>query len=111
MISGAEEIGPESVVAFFGKVYDLNPHRAILVAMPRLSIDAQRLSGLYRVEVVSGTSIEELVRNLEELLGKGVVVAPKPEIVKDWFDAVDLRSLREKMTVMMERTEKALKEE
>ena len=38
-------------------------------------------------------------------------MTPKPEIVKeDWFDAVDLRSLREKMTTVMEKTEKALKE-
>ena len=110
MTSGVEEIGPESVVAFFGKVYDLNPRRALHVMMPGLSKDAQRLSGLYRVEVVSGTSIEKLVRNLEELLGKRVVVAPKPEIVKeDWFDAVDLRSLREKMTTVMERTKKLSK--
>jgi len=60
---------------------------------------------------VSGASVEELVRNLDQLLGKGVVVAPNPEIVKeDWFDAVDLRSLREKMTAVMEKTEKVLKE-
>ena len=60
---------------------------------------------------MSGASVEELVRNLDQLLGKGVVLAPKPEIVKeDWFDAVDLRSLREKMTTVMEKTEKALKE-
>lgn len=111
MTSGAQEIGAESVVAFFGKVYDLNPRRAILVVMPGLSKDAQRLSELYKVEVVSGASVEELVRNLDQLLGKGVVLAPKPEIVKeDWFDAVDLRSLREKMTTVMEKTEKALKE-
>jgi hypothetical protein len=63
------------------------------------------------LEVVSGASVEELVRNLDQLLGKGVVVAPNPEIVKeDWFDAVDLRSLREKMTAVMEKTEKVLKE-
>jgi hypothetical protein len=55
------------------------------------------------LEVVSGASVEELARNLDQLLGKGVVVAPKPEIVKEgWFDAVNLRSLREKMTTMME---------
>ena len=60
---------------------------------------------------MSGASVEELARNLDQLLGKGVVLAPKPEIVKeDWFDAVDLRSLREKMTTVMEKTEKALKE-
>jgi hypothetical protein len=111
MTSGAQEIGAESVVAFFGKVYDLNPRRAILVVMPGLSKDAQRLSELYKVEVVSGASVEELVRNLDQLLGKGVVLAPKPEIVKeDWFDAVDLRSLRDKMTTVMEKTEKALRE-
>jgi hypothetical protein len=64
-----------------------------------------------KVEVVSGASIEELVGILGELLERGVVAAPKPEIVKeDWFDAVDLRSLREKMTTVMEKTEKAFKE-
>jgi hypothetical protein len=111
MTSGAEEVDPEGVVLFFGKVYDLNPRRAILVAMPRLSKDAQRLSALYKVEVISGTSIEELVGNFESLLAKGVVAAPKPEIVKeDWFDAVDLRSLREKTSTLMERRERALNE-
>lgn len=76
MTSGTEEIGPESVVAFFGKVYDLNPRRAILVAMPGLNKDAQRLSSFYKIEVISGASIEDLVRNSQELLGKGVVEAP-----------------------------------
>jgi hypothetical protein len=37
MTSGNQEVGAESVVAFFGKVYDLNPRRAILVVMPGLA--------------------------------------------------------------------------
>lgn len=112
MTSGAEEVGSESVVAFFGKIYDLNPRRGILVAMPGLSKDAERLSSLYKVEVVTGASIEELVRNFSEVLGRGLVTAPKPEMVKeDWFDAVDLRSLQREMTAMMQRTEEILKEE
>ena len=111
MTSGTEEVGPESVVAFFGKIYDLNPRRAILVTMPGLSKDAQRLSALYRIEVISGASIGDLVANLQDLLGKSAVEAPKPEMVKeDWFDAVDLRSLRERMTTLLERSEKAPKE-
>ena len=111
MISGNEDIGPESVVAFFGKVYDLNPRRAILVTMPGLNKDAQRLSSFYKIEVVSGRSIDDLLRNLQELLDKGIVEAPKPEVTKeDWFDAVDLSNLREKMTTVLEKSEKALKE-
>jgi len=110
MTSGAQEIGSESVVAFFGKVYDLSPLRAILVAMPGLSSDAQRLGKLYKIEVVSGPSIESLIQGLSELLGKEAPPLPKPEMVKeDWFDAVDLRSLREKMATVMERSEKAIK--
>lgn len=109
--SANDEVGPESVVSLFGKVYDLNPRRTILVAMPRLNKDAERLSALYKIEVITGRSIEDIVRNLEQLLGKGVVVAPKPEIVKeDWFDAVDLRILRDEMAAVMEKSEKALKE-
>jgi len=110
LTSGTQEIGSESVVALFGKVYDLSPRRAILVAMPGLSKDAQRLSTLYKIEVVSGPSIESLIHGLSELLGKETPPLPKPEIVKeDWFDAVDLRSLREKMATVMEKIEKAPK--
>jgi hypothetical protein len=77
LTSGAQEIGSESVVALFGKVYDLSPRRAILVAMPRLSKDAQGLSTLYKIEVVSGPSIESLIHGLSELLGKETPPLPK----------------------------------
>jgi hypothetical protein len=46
-----------------------------------------------------------------ELLCRGNIVALKSRIVsEDWFDAVGLRSLKEKMTTVMEKTENALKE-
>jgi hypothetical protein len=83
--SGTQEISQESVAAFFGKAYDLSPRSAILVAMPGLSKDGQRLAALYKIEVVCGASIADVARNLGELLGKGIVEVPKPDIVKeDW---------------------------
>jgi hypothetical protein len=108
--SCAEDVGPESVVAFFGKVYDLNHRRAILLAMPRLNRDAERLSSLYKSEVVSGASIEELIRNFSELLGNGIVEAPRPEMVKkDPFDAPDLCILHEETTTVLEKNEGTFK--
>jgi hypothetical protein len=66
--SGREEIGPEGIATFFGKAYDSNPGRAILIAMPGLNKNARRLSALYQTEVVSGASIEDVLRSLEGVL-------------------------------------------
>jgi hypothetical protein len=70
--------------------------------------------------IVLGADVQLLTSTMvafQDRLGRApvrpllAVVAPKLEIMKeDWFDAVDLRSLREKMIIVMEKTEKALKE-
>ena len=108
--SGAEDVGSESVVAFFGKIYDLNHRRAILIAMPGLNRDAERLTSLYKFEVVSGASIEELVRNFSELLCKEVVAAPEAEMVKkDRFGIFDLPNLQENTATALDSGEEMLK--
>ena len=64
--SGTQEVGQESVFALFAKIYDTKHHRAILVAMPRLSREAQQLSANFKIEVVDGASLEALVGHLKE---------------------------------------------
>jgi transposase-like protein len=64
--SGTQEVGQESVFALFAKIYDTKHDRAILVAMPRLSREAQQLSANFKIEVVDGASLEALVGHLKE---------------------------------------------
>jgi len=64
--SGTQEVGQESVFALFAKKYDTKHHRSILVAMPRLSREAQQLSANFKIEVVEGASLEALVEHLKE---------------------------------------------
>ena len=65
--SGTQEVGQVSVFALFAKIFDTKHHRAILVAMPRLSREAQQLSASFKIEVVEGCSLEELLGHLKEL--------------------------------------------
>jgi hypothetical protein len=81
--SGTQEVGHESVFALFAKMYDMKPHRAILVAMPRLSPKAQRLSASYKIDVVGGASPEELVQRLRELLSSAERTLLRPASVND----------------------------
>lgn len=82
-------------------------HCTILVTIPGLNRDAQSLNSPYKIEVVSGASIDDLLRNLQALLDRVVVDAPKPEMtMEDWFDAIDLSNLSERVTIMPRRAKK-----
>ena len=68
--SGATDIGPEGIVGFFAKIYDTKPHRAVLVTMPNITKDAQRLCSMYGIQVVAGRTIDEVVERLTLLLSQ-----------------------------------------
>lgn len=67
-VSAGSEIGPEEIAAFFAKIYDTKPRRAILVAMPKLSQAAQKLSAMYNVEIIAAEIVAELIEKLSLLV-------------------------------------------
>jgi len=62
--SGTAEIGSEFVVSYFAKIFDVAPHRSVLIALPKLAEEARKLAGLYGLEVVEGESLEEVLKRL-----------------------------------------------
>jgi hypothetical protein len=67
--AGATEIGPESVVAFFAKIFDTKPPRPILVCIPALNHDAKSLATMYKIETVTGSDMSGVLSGLSEIFG------------------------------------------
>jgi len=61
---GTDEMSSEFVVSYFAKIYDVAPHRSVLIALPRLGREARKLAGLFGLEVVEGESIQEVLQSL-----------------------------------------------
>lgn len=68
ILSGIRDVSAEAVAGFFAKTYDAKPARAILVAVPKLSQEGQRLATLYGLETVEGENSDQVVENLGTLL-------------------------------------------
>jgi hypothetical protein len=82
MVSATDEVGPRDVIAFFAKVYDTKPPRALLVAMPKLSREAQRLGAMYGVDIIGASSPDEVITRLASIVGAfpgiGAPAGPQP---------------------------------
>jgi hypothetical protein len=74
MVSAPNEVGPQDVVEFFAKIYDTKPSKALLIAMPRLNREAQRLGAMYGVEVIGAESPDEVVKRLTSYVGGQSIV-------------------------------------
>lgn len=68
MISAVDEVKPQEVVAFFAKVYDTKPPFAILIAMPKIGVQAQRLSAMYGVRAIAAEDPNEALKKLMPIL-------------------------------------------
>lgn len=91
LVSATNDIGPESIVGFFAKVFDAKPQRAILIAMPKLNREAQKLSAMYNIETVAADRVEDVLKNLTRLLepeGRPVGTTPAAEQVAPVADSI-----------------------
>jgi len=62
--SSAEKIGEEEVINTYTKVLDTSPSRAYIVCLPGATDLARKLAGLYKIGLVEGGTIDEVVGNL-----------------------------------------------
>ncbi len=69
MVSAEVEVGSQDVVAFFAKVYDAKPSKALLVAFPKMNPEALRLAAMYGVDVVGAQTPDEIMRKLTTVFG------------------------------------------
>jgi len=81
MVSAMDEVGPKDVIEFFAKVYDAKPPKALLIALPRLNVEAQRLGAMYGVDIIGAASPDEAVSKLSNVVGlQPSSPIPEPEI-------------------------------
>lgn len=62
--SSGEKIGEEEVINTYTKVLDTSPSRAYIVCLPGATDLARKLAGIYKIGLVEGSSIDEIVGNL-----------------------------------------------
>jgi hypothetical protein len=62
------EVGPEIIAAFYAKILDTRPRRAILICIPNLNRDARSLSIMYKLETVIASDIREAETKVSELI-------------------------------------------
>jgi len=78
MVSAIDEVGPPQLVEFFAKVYDTKPSKSLLIALPRLSREAQKLGAMYNVEVIGAVSPDEITRKLSGIIESESLAAIPP---------------------------------
>lgn len=79
--------GEVEVKEMFAKVYDVNPYRAVLIAVPGLGEEAKRLTERYGIDVVEARDPQSLLRGLLK------AIPPVEEAEYRTLDVMSLLSL------------------
>ncbi len=86
VISAPRAVGPEKIIGFFAKVLDTRPSEGMLIAMPKLDEEAQKLSALCGVETVAKEQTDEILARLSRLLERPTP-QPRPEVTAEELSA------------------------
>ena len=61
-------VSEQSVISMFAKIFDTNPDRACLVAVPQMSENGKNLSNLYKIELIEAQDQNKAIESLRRLL-------------------------------------------
>ncbi|HMK83944.1 MAG TPA: hypothetical protein VK503_09520, partial [Candidatus Bathyarchaeia archaeon] len=68
MVSAVDEVGPQEILSFFAKVYDTRHPLPILIVMPKIGVEAQKLSAMYGLRTIVAEDLNEAVKGLIQIL-------------------------------------------
>lgn len=77
----------EKVITMFAKVFDTNPYRSVLIAIPGLTDRAKKLADQYKIRVVESNDVSSLFKILLK------TIPPIDETETDSLDVMTLLSL------------------
>ena len=63
-------VSEQPVIALFAKVFDVSPHRAYLIAIPKINENAKKMAELYNIQVIEAKDQEEVISALKEKMKK-----------------------------------------
>lgn len=70
-------VSEQFVIAMFAKIYDVNPDKACLIAVPVMSENGRKLAGLYKIDLIEATNQNDVIKALETCLSETVLQPPK----------------------------------
>lgn len=71
LATSAEDIVSEQpVIALFAKIFDVSPHHAYLIALPKMNENGRKMAALYNIHLVEAKNQKEAISTLEATLKK-----------------------------------------
>ena len=68
--SADDIVSEQPVIAMFAKIYDVAPHKACLVAIPKMSENGKKLAALYKIKLIEAKDQKEVIKALEKVCMK-----------------------------------------
>ena len=61
-------VSEQPVIAIFAKVFDVNPHRAYLIAVPKICESGKKLAALYKIKLIEVKDQKGVLKALKALI-------------------------------------------
>jgi hypothetical protein len=61
-------VSEQSVISMFAKIFDSNPERACLIAIPKMSENGRNLANLYKIELIEAINKKAAIEALKECI-------------------------------------------
>jgi len=61
-------VSEQPVIAMFAKVFDVNPHRACLIAVPKICESGKKLAALYKIKLIEAKDQKAVLKALKALI-------------------------------------------
>jgi hypothetical protein len=66
--SAEDTVSEQPVIALFAKIFDVSPHNAYLIALPKMNDNGKKMAALYNIHLVEAKNQKEAIRTLEATL-------------------------------------------
>lgn len=63
-------VSEQSVISMFAKIFDTNPEKACLVAIPKMNENGRKLASLYKIELIEAKDQNEAIEALKQCVSK-----------------------------------------
>ena len=62
------EVSEQPVIAMFAKIFDIKPHRACLIAVPKICKSGKKLAALYKIKLIEAKDQKGVLKALKALI-------------------------------------------
>jgi transcription elongation factor Elf1 len=68
--SAGDAVSEQSIISMFAKVFDVTPHKACLIAIPKMSDNGRKLADLYKVKLIEAEDQNVAIKALEATISQ-----------------------------------------